>query len=148
MSMDLKEAKKNLSGEAYAQILKQVKAVGGKKPKTITPKPLNPAEESLYILLKKAFEPAHLVCREMLVVPNRNYRADFCIPSLMLCVEVDGWEFHGKHKESFHHDRSRDFEIFLQGYKIIRIPATDILYRTADAQLKIKRTKEFLQVAP
>lgn len=139
-----------MSPEAYAQVQKQVSGGGvAKKPKTTTlPKPLNPAEESLYLLLKKAFEPTHPVCREMLVVPGRKYRADFCIPSLMLCIEVDGFEFHSKHKESFHHDRARDFEIFLQGYRMIRIPASEILYRAADAQLKINRTKEFLQVTP
>lgn len=148
MALSLKDAKSHLSPKAYAQVQKQVDSGGRrKKPKALTPKALNPAEESLYILLKKAFEPTHPVCRETLVVPGRKYRADFCIPSLMLCIEVDGFEFHGKHKESFHHDRSRDFEIFLQGYKMIRIPATEILYRTADAQLKINRTKEFLQVS-
>lgn len=59
-------------------------------------------------------------------VPDRKYRLDIAIPAAQLAVEVDGWEWHGKHKGDFQRDRERQNLLTLNGWRILRFTAGQI----------------------
>lgn len=59
-------------------------------------------------------------------VPARKYRLDIAIPASKLAVEVDGWEWHGKHKGDFTRDRERQNLLTLHGWRILRFTAGQI----------------------
>lgn len=59
-------------------------------------------------------------------VPGRKYRVDIAVPESMLAIEVDGWEWHGKHKGDFQRDRERQNLLTIHGWRILRFTAKDI----------------------
>ena len=59
-------------------------------------------------------------------VPGRRYRLDIAFPAEKLCVEVDGWEWHGKYKGDFQRDRERQNLLTQQGWRILRFTTKDI----------------------
>lgn len=59
-------------------------------------------------------------------VPGRRHRIDIAFPSLQLAVEVDGWQYHGRHKQDFRRDREKQKLLTLNGWHLLRIPAGDI----------------------
>lgn len=59
-------------------------------------------------------------------VPGRKYRLDIAIPVSKLAIEVDGWEWHGKHKGDFTRDRERQNLLTLHGWRILRFTAGQI----------------------
>lgn len=59
-------------------------------------------------------------------VPGRKYRLDIAVPAARLAVEVDGWEWHGKHKGDFTRDRERQNLLTIHGWRILRFTAGQI----------------------
>lgn len=59
-------------------------------------------------------------------VPGRRFRLDIAFPDARLCCEVDGWEWHGKHKNDFQKDRERQNLLVLNGWRVLRFTALDI----------------------
>lgn len=59
-------------------------------------------------------------------VPGRKYRLDIALPAKRLAIEVDGWEWHGKHKGDFIRDRERQNLLTLHGWRILRFTAGQI----------------------
>ncbi len=59
-------------------------------------------------------------------VPGRKYRIDIALPDRRLAVEVDGWEWHGKHKGDFERDRERQNLLTIHGWRILRFTAGSI----------------------
>lgn len=64
-------------------------------------------------------------------VPGRKYRLDIALPDARLAIEVDGWEWHGKHKGDFTRDRERQNLLTLHGWRILRFTAGQIRKDTA-----------------
>lgn len=59
-------------------------------------------------------------------VPGRRYRLDIAIPAIRLAIEVDGWQWHGRHKGDFARDRERQNMLTLNGWHILRFSAGQI----------------------
>lgn len=59
-------------------------------------------------------------------VPGRRFRLDAAFPLVRLGIEVDGWEYHGKHKGDFLRDRERDRQLVLHGWRLLRFAASEI----------------------
>lgn len=59
-------------------------------------------------------------------VPNRRFRLDIAITAQRIAIEVDGWEWHGKHKNDFKRDRERQNLLVLNGWRVLRFTASDI----------------------
>jgi very-short-patch-repair endonuclease len=59
-------------------------------------------------------------------IPGRKFRLDVAFPDAKLCVELDGWEWHGKHKSDFHRDRERQNLLTLNGWRILRFTAKQV----------------------
>lgn len=72
-------------------------------------------------------------------VPGRKYRLDIAIPAARLAVEVDGWEWHGKHKGDFTRDRERQNLLTLHGWRILRFTAGQIRSDVAGCVEMIKQ---------
>ena len=64
--------------------------------------------------------------REYPLIPRRRLRADIVFPAERLCVEVDGWQFHGRLLADFKRDRDRQNLLTIAGWRLLRIPAGDI----------------------
>lgn len=150
MGLSLAEAKKALGEKAFQQIETQVKS--GRKKKTPAQTKLasgkgNKAENALYILLKDVFGQQYPIEREACLCKSigREWRSDFVIHELNVCFEVDGWQFHGQYLKDFKRDRLKDFEVFIQGYSTIRIPATKVLYQSEQALEMLWRVKPVLE---
>ena len=59
-------------------------------------------------------------------IPKRRFSLDIAIPSLKIAIEVDGWQYHGKYKESHTRDRERQNLLTLAGWRILRYTAKQI----------------------
>src|SRR5262249_58893413 len=51
---------------------------------------------------------------------------DFAWPELGLCVQFDGWKYHGTRK-AFVKDRACDRALFQQGWTVLRYPWDDVV---------------------
>lgn len=76
-------------------------------------------------------------------IPGRKYEIDLALCDTRLGVEVDGWQYHGKHKESFLRDRDKDYLLTLHGWVIIRVQAGLI---TSDPEESLNRIRRFISV--
>jgi very-short-patch-repair endonuclease len=74
-------------------------------------------------------------------VPGRKFEIDFASPELKLGLELDGYQFHGKHKKDFYRDREKDFNLSLNGWQVYRVQA-GLLYK--DPNLVIERARSFV----
>jgi very-short-patch-repair endonuclease len=59
-------------------------------------------------------------------IPGRRFRLDIALPAERLAIEVDGWEWHGKHKGDFQKDRSRQNLLTTHHWRILRFTAGEI----------------------
>lgn len=57
------------------------------------------------------------------VVKGRKYRVDIAIPSERIAIEIDGWQWHGKHKGDFVRDRERQNLITAECWQFLRFTA-------------------------
>lgn len=71
-------------------------------------------------------------------VPGRKYAIDLAFPKIKLAIEVDGWEWHGKHKGDFERDRERQNLLTINGWRILRYSAGQI---RADIQACVDQIK-------
>lgn len=96
----------------------------GKKVKAL-PRAMSKPQAKLWGLVKLAWPViAHSEFKG--AVPGRRFTLDIAFPESKNCVEVDGWEFHGKHKAGFHRDREKEKLLMLEGWKLIRFSAKEI----------------------
>lgn len=54
-------------------------------------------------------------------IPNRRFEIDMALPDIQFGIEVDGWQYHGKYKDSFLRDREKDWLAHLAGWLIVRV---------------------------
>lgn len=59
-------------------------------------------------------------------VPGRRYILDVAFPKARLAVEIDGWQYHGKHLDDFKRDRERDRLLVLNGWFVLRFVAGEV----------------------
>lgn len=91
----------------------------------------SPAQANLRHLLQS--DPLHHAYKDQWVEdykgasPTSRYEVDFALPELKIGIEVDGWQYHGKHKEAFLRDRQKDFEIKTNGWVLLRLQAGILL---------------------
>lgn len=64
--------------------------------------------------------------------PVAGYRADFLVavtfggPALLLVVECDGHDFHEKTRRQAQHDKARDRDFLLAGFRTVRFTGSEI----------------------
>lgn len=77
-------------------------------------------------------------------VPDRAFRLDIAIPGHRLAIEVDGWEWHGKHKGDFQRDRARQNLLTVNNWRILRFTAGEIRKNLPTVIVTIKTAVEGL----
>jgi len=78
----------------------------------------------LWLLVKERWPEAKAEYKG--AVPGRKFRIDIAFPEQKLAVEVDGWQWHGKHLNDFKKCRSRQNLLTLQGWAFLRFTASEI----------------------
>jgi very-short-patch-repair endonuclease len=81
-------------------------------------------------------------------VPGRRFRIDIALPASRLAIEVDGWEWHGKHKGDFTRDRERQNLLTLHGWRILRFTAGQIRKDVAGCVEMIRKASMVAISAP
>jgi very-short-patch-repair endonuclease len=56
-------------------------------------------------------------------IGGRRYRIDLAYPSVMLAIEVDGWDVH-RTRSAFDHDRARANDLVAAGWTLLRFTAS------------------------
>lgn len=67
-------------------------------------------------------------------VPGRRFRIDIALVEEKIAIEVDGWQYHGKHKSAHQADRERQNLLAVHGWLILRFTAGQI-FRDVQATL-------------
>lgn len=62
-------------------------------------------------------------------IPGRRFRLDVAFVESKLCIECDGWEFHGKFLSGFKKDRIKQNLLVMHGWRVLRFTASDIYQR-------------------
>jgi very-short-patch-repair endonuclease len=75
-------------------------------------------------------------------IPNRHFRVDIAFPDIKLAIEVDGWQFHGKHKSDFIKDRARQNLYVMHGWRVLRYTAGQI---NKDLETCIEQIREAVE---
>lgn len=75
-------------------------------------------------------------------VPGRRFRIDIALPECRLAIEVDGWQFHGRHKGDFQRDRERQNALTLAGWRILRFSARDVRHDLERVLAEIRRAAD------
>ena len=63
---------------------------------------------------------------EYVAVPGRRFRIDIAFPKEKLAIEVDGWQYHGKHKGDFKKGLQRQNILTEHGWSFLRFTAGEI----------------------
>lgn len=75
-----------------------------------------------------------VVFRRQVVIGNAI--VDFCAPAVRLIVEVDGDDYHAQRSAA---DSARDRKLVAAGYRVLRLPASLVERRLADAVARVAR---------
>lgn len=59
-------------------------------------------------------------------IPGRRFRLDIALEQERICVEVDGWQHHGRTLSGFKKDREKQNLLTQHNWKILRFTAGDI----------------------
>lgn len=70
-------------------------------------------------------------------IEGHYYRIDVAIPSSSLAIEMDGWEWHGKHLGDFTRDRTRQNLLTCAGWRVLRYTAKQIRQSMSDVMAEI-----------
>ena len=63
-----------------------------------------------------------------LIVPGDTveWRLDVALSKWKIAIEMDGWEFHGKHLSSFKKDRRKDKFLATMGWVVLRVTYSEV----------------------
>lgn len=118
--------------KSLKELGKNVRVISGlekRKGRVRIPRAPSVPQTKLWELVKEKFPEAEE--NKTGLVPGRRYSVDIVIERLKLCAEIDGWEFHGKHKKGFLRDREKDRLLVLRGYRVVRFTAGEVLKKPA-----------------
>mgnify|MGYP000707550449 CR=1 FL=1 len=89
------------------------------------------------------------------VVEGRRFSVDIAIPEARVAIEIDGWEWHGKHKGDFIRDRERQNLITAERWQFLRFTAgmirndmpgcLELVRRTLGGALPVSRIRHTSQ---
>ena len=88
---------------------------------------MSPPEVALWALLRTPADEAPRFRRQHPIGP---YVADFYCPAARLVVEIDGWSHNMGDQPA--RDERRDAWMQERGYRVIRIPASEVFENAAD----------------
>lgn len=107
------------------------------------PNPDSPGEQLLAEKLKMDTELKGLFQFNLRVntVKQHNFLVDLLWEEGKVIVEVDGFKYHGD-QYSFSHDRQRDYELLISGYKVLRLTHDEVM---SDVWLSIEKIRDIVR---
>tara|TARA_B100000809_G_scaffold153052_1_gene150426 strand:- start:194 stop:751 length:558 start_codon:yes stop_codon:yes gene_type:complete len=77
-----------------------------------------------------------------LIVPGDTveWRLDVALSKWKIAIEMDGWEFHGKHLSSFKKDRRKDKFLATMGWVVLRVTYSEVTNNMIGILNTIKKT--------
>lgn len=92
------------------------------------PHPFSPGEQLLAARLRQEPDLATLFeCNEYIeTVCQSRYWVDLLWRAGQLVIEIDGYRTHSS-RTAFGHDRQRDYELLLSGYRVLRLPHDEVM---------------------
>lgn len=81
--------------------------------------------DKLWEAVHTAF-PAHAYRECPAGIEGRFYKIDIALPCYGVAIEMDGWEWHGKHLGDFSRDRVRQNLVTCAGWRVLRYTAKQI----------------------
>lgn len=103
------------------------------------PHPLSPAEQVFAKALAADSELSETFAWNQVVITREQTRpiVDLVWRAGRLIVEIDGFAHH-RSRWAFEHDRQRDWELLISGYRVLRLPASEVLTHTARSLEKLR----------
>lgn len=103
------------------------------------PHPFSPGEQLLAARLAQDPELAPLFeCNEYVeTVCQSRYWVDLLWRAGQLVIEIDGYRTHSS-RTAFGHDRHRDYELLLSGYRVLRLPHDEVMTTIDEVIEKIR----------
>jgi very-short-patch-repair endonuclease len=108
------------------------------------PHPLSPGEKKLADFLSKEDELKGLFQfnKKITTVRNTNYFVDLLWPEGKLVIEIDGYKYH-KNRHAFQVDRTRDYELSISNYMVLRLTHDEVMHDINGAVIKIRNVIDF-----
>jgi hypothetical protein len=77
-----------------------------------------------------------------LIIPGDTveWRLDVALSKWKIAIEMDGWEFHGKHLSSFKKDRRKDKFLATMGWVVLRVTYSEVTSDMAGVLNTIEKT--------
>lgn len=82
--------------------------------------------------------------RQYRPLSHRRFLIDIAFPGLLLGIEADGWQYHGKHLAAHRQDRVRSNLLLEHGWRLLHYSARDIHQRLPDVLEQIDRVRGML----
>lgn len=101
--------------------------------------PVTNPEDDLWGMIVKHW-PGEAV-REFSFSARHRYRFDVAFVEARLAIECDGWQYHGKHKADFERDRKKDRLATMEGWRLLRFTAREIMQESAMVLAVIGKVK-------
>ncbi len=108
------------------------------------PHPLSPGEQKLAEFLSGDDDLRDLFQFNIKIttVNNTNYFVDLLWPEGRLVVEIDGYKYH-KNRKAFQVDRTRDYELIISNYTVLRLTHDEVMKDINKAVIKIRKMVSF-----
>lgn len=132
--------------KSLRELGKHVRVVGGmeKRKKGVRiPRAPSVPQKKLWQLVKTAYPDAEE--DKSGLVPGRKYESDIFIDRLKLCIELDGWTSHGRYKEGFTRDRQKDRLLLLNGFRVVRFTAGEVLKNSSLVMETLNKVVEVIE---
>jgi very-short-patch-repair endonuclease len=106
------------------------------------PHPLSPAEQLFAKFLAADVELSGIFSWNQVVLTREQTRpiVDLVWSAGRLAVEIDGFAHHSS-QLAFEQDRQRDWELLVSGYRVLRLPASEVLNHPARCLEKLRTLK-------
>jgi very-short-patch-repair endonuclease len=103
----------------------------------------SPVEQMFFdaICHQRVVEFAYLFPQFPITLNGQKYRLDFADNSRKLCIEIDGLAHHDG-QEAFMRDRSRERDLLMDGWKVLRFAAKEVMI---DADKCVRQAVEWAE---
>ena len=103
----------------------------------------SPVEQMFFdaICHERVVELAYLFPQFPITLNGQKYRLDFADNSRKLCIEIDGLAHHDG-QEAFMRDRSRERDLLMDGWKVLRFAAKEVMI---DADKCVRQAVEWAE---
>lgn len=117
--------------------------------KTLTERKRKPSRDMpqlvLWRVIECEFREYQPVWEREGIVEKRRFRGDIVLERPCILIEVDGWQYHAKYKSGFAASLSRQNEVVIAGWMVLRFRASEIYNQMDQVCLTIRRAIDSIE---